>query len=127
MITLQALQPDGTWATRNAFNAQNKLVACGAMVREDLVELAQAAARRWHATHDAVCTLRVHDDAVEARKAPVDAPTASRAVAAARLTQRWNEQCDMLPLMRADIPLDLYIRRNVAGVMARDGLRAYGS
>jgi hypothetical protein len=96
------------------------------MVREDLVELAQAAARRWRATHDAVCTLRVHDDA-EARKAPADAPTASRAVAAARLTQRWNEQCALFPLMRAAIPLDLDIRRNVADVMARDGLRAYGS
>jgi hypothetical protein len=63
IITLQARQADGSWHTRNAFPDQNKLVIAGTMKREDLIELAMSAARKWHATHDTPCELRVHDTA----------------------------------------------------------------
>lgn len=42
----------------------------------------------------------------------VDKTTAQR-----RLTNRWHEQCRLYPTMRDDIPLALYVRRNLAAVM----------
>jgi hypothetical protein len=80
MITLQALQTNGTWATRNAFTSENALVDCGAMSRADLIELAQAAARRWHTTHDAVATLRVHDTEAAHKAAVAALETSSEAI-----------------------------------------------
>lgn len=49
-----------------------------------------------------------------------------RIEAIARLTARWNEQCERWPLMRRDIPLALYLQRNVALVMRRGLLASYG-
>lgn len=34
-----------------------------------------------------------------------------------RLTNRWNEQVEKYPLMRDDIPLALYLRRNLPHVL----------
>jgi hypothetical protein len=48
----------------------------------------------------------------------IDKQTAVR-----RLTNRWREQCELYPTMREEIPLALYVRRNLPGVM-RDGLLA---
>lgn len=47
----------------------------------------------------------------------------NRTEAIARLAARYNEQCERWPLMRHDIPLNLYLQRNVANVM-RGGLFA---
>ena len=47
---------------------------------------------------------------------PCDKETATR-----RLTNRWNDQTMQVPVMRKDVPLDLYIRRNLRTVM-RDNL-----
>jgi hypothetical protein len=45
----------------------------------------------------------------------------SRVEAAKRLTNRWNEQVLMFPMMAQDISLSLYIRVNLRTVM-RGGL-----
>ena len=51
---------------------------------------------------------------------PCDKETATR-----RLTNRWNDQTLQFPVMRKDVPLDLYIRRNLRTVMRDDLLKAY--
>jgi hypothetical protein len=48
-----------------------------------------------------------------------------RATAVRRLTNRWHEQAELYPTMRKDIPLELYIRRNVRHVMKNDSLADY--
>lgn len=41
----------------------------------------------------------------------------SREEAKRRLTNRWNEQVERWPLMRKDIPLELYVRQNLPHVL----------
>lgn len=50
---------------------------------------------------------------------PIDRQTAVR-----RLTNRYNEQCELFPRTR-EIPLKLYIRRNVSHVMREGLLESY--
>lgn len=40
-----------------------------------------------------------------------------RQTAIRRLTNRWHEQVEHFPLMRHEIPLDLYIRANLGAVL----------
>jgi hypothetical protein len=47
----------------------------------------------------------------------------TRAEAISWLTIRWHEQCERYPLMREDIPLALYIQRNVGAVLANARMR----
>lgn len=42
----------------------------------------------------------------------------SRSTAKHRIIRRWNEQCERFPAMRKEIPLELYMRRNLALVIA---------
>ena len=49
----------------------------------------------------------------------------NRATATQRLTKRWREQCELFPLMRDSIPLEIYIRANVAHVMKNNLLQTY--
>lgn len=51
--------------------------------------------------------------------------TTDRQTAKRRLTNNWNEQVDKFPSMREKIPLELYIRRNLAYVMKYDLLVDY--
>ncbi len=51
---------------------------------------------------------------------PIDRQTAVR-----RLTNRCREQCDLSPTLANDIPLKLYIRRNVGHVMREGLLESY--
>lgn len=60
-ITLQALQADGTWATRNAFVTENKQVTIGAMKAADLEAKARALMAQWQATMPDGKALRVHN------------------------------------------------------------------
>lgn len=53
--------------------------------------------------------------------------TTDRQTATRRLANRWREQVDLFPDMRTDIPLALYIRRNIATVMRNDLLIDYSS
>jgi hypothetical protein len=48
-----------------------------------------------------------------------------QAEAIRRLTNRWEEQVELYPAMRHEIPLDLYIRRNLAVVMKCGQLADY--
>ena len=50
----------------------------------------------------------------------------TRREAVARLTRRWNEQCEMFPTMRHDIPLRRYISANLAIVTRHELLTEYG-
>lgn len=50
-------------------------------------------------------------------------PKIDRETAVRRLTARWNEQAERFPTMRAETPLDTYIKANLALVM-RDNLLA---
>lgn len=45
-------------------------------------------------------------------------PKIDRATAERRLTNRWREQCDNFPMFREQIPLELYVRRNLPHVMS---------
>jgi hypothetical protein len=49
----------------------------------------------------------------------------SRAEAIKRLTNRWQDQVDKFPRMREDVPLELYIRRNIRAVRVFGGLEKY--
>lgn len=40
-----------------------------------------------------------------------------KATATRRLTNRWHEQCRLFPTMRNEIPLALYVRRNLPAVL----------
>ncbi len=44
----------------------------------------------------------------------------TRQEAIKRLTNRWNEQAEKYPLMRREIPLELYIRRNLQIVLTSE-------
>lgn len=46
-------------------------------------------------------------------------------IAIRRLTNRWNEQVKKYPLMRAEISLALYIRRNMPGSLHYDNGREF--
>lgn len=60
-ITLQALQADGAWATRNAFVTENKQVVIGAMKAADLEAKARQLMAQWQATMQDGKQLRVHN------------------------------------------------------------------
>lgn len=49
----------------------------------------------------------------------------SRALAETRLRKRWKEQAETFPTFAHDIPLDLYLKRNVAAVMENGYLESY--
>ncbi len=49
----------------------------------------------------------------------------SRAEAVARLTARWNEQAEKFPRLITDVPLHLYIRRNIRAVRVFGTLQDY--
>ncbi len=54
----------------------------------------------------------------------------SRQEAIKRLTRRYEEQCEQCPRMRTDVPLALYIKRNIRAVRVfnsecRTGLQDY--
>lgn len=50
-----------------------------------------------------------------------------RATARRRLTNRWLEQVERYPLMREEIPLALYIQRNIHTVMQNGALADYAN
>lgn len=52
--------------------------------------------------------------------------TTDRATAIRRLTNRYWEQVEQFPRTR-EIPMQLYIQRNVRYVMQNDSLKDYGS
>jgi len=64
-ITLQALQPDGTWAVRNAFVTENKQVVAGSLSADDLEAKARRLMGQWLATVPDGKQLRVHNSAKE--------------------------------------------------------------
>lgn len=49
----------------------------------------------------------------------------SESEAKRRLTARWQEQCERAPMMRIDIPLALYVARNIRITQECDLLKAY--
>ena len=51
--------------------------------------------------------------------------TCDKSTATRRLTNRWNEQCEQFPIMRNEIPLELYLTRNLARVMLYNLLERY--
>jgi hypothetical protein len=51
----------------------------------------------------------------------------NKAEALNRLTNRYNEQVERYPLMRDNIPLALYIRRNIKQVMRNGTLASYST
>lgn len=50
-----------------------------------------------------------------------------RQTAVRRLTNRWLEQVEAFPAMRHEIPLALYVRRNLQAVMKGGLLRDYAN
>lgn len=81
-ITLQALQPDGTWAVRNAFITENKQVVAGSLSADDLEAKARKLMGQWLATVPDGKQLRVHNSAKDSSSAPRkrldDAPRVAR-------------------------------------------------
>lgn len=51
---------------------------------------------------------------------PIDRATARR-----RLAARYADQCERFPSMRQNLPLRLYLARNLAAVMRRGLLASY--
>ena len=68
-ITLQAKQPDGTWAVRNAFVTENKQVVAGSLSAADLEAKARRMMAQWQATMPDGKQLRVHDSAKDPKPA----------------------------------------------------------
>lgn len=60
-ITLQARQPDGSWAVRNAFVTENKQVVAGSLSADDLEAKAARLMAQWQATMPDGKQLRVHN------------------------------------------------------------------
>lgn len=62
-ITVQALQADGTWATRNAFTTENARVISGSMTAADLEAKAHKLMGQWQQAVQDGRQLRVHNSA----------------------------------------------------------------
>jgi hypothetical protein len=86
MITVQALQADGTWSVRNAFTTENARVISGSMSTAELEAKARNLMGQWQQTAPGK-QLRVHNstnDPTPAQRkrsdANVKAETAARAL-----------------------------------------------
>lgn len=90
-ITLQALQPDGTWAVRNAFVTENSQVRSGALSADDLEAKARKMMAQWQATMPDGKQLRVHNSDKE--PSPAERKRNNQSSSAARPQVLKMRQC----------------------------------
>jgi hypothetical protein len=89
-ITVQALQADGTWAVRNAFITENKLVGASSLRAADLESKARRLLGQWQSTSQDGKQLRVHNSAND--PAPAKRPNKFQGFAIAETADGFSWQ-----------------------------------